>query len=1217
MEKKQLTKSQQAAIDTRSRDLLISAAAGSGKTFTLTERIIESLRDKKADISKMLIVTFTKAAANNLREKIFSALSSALAQNPKEDIRNHLNEQLVKLGNADICTIDAFYLKLIRQNFSTLGLSSSVRIADNSELVILKKELMDRTIEHFYDTDEDFPSFTECFVGTKSINQLSEPMLKVYDSVISRIEEVEFIRIKAEELKKYVLDRTDFLSTVYGKIIRDELESYLAYCDKFFNSAYVYSANDPDCFGKRALTYSADLEFITNALWIIRDENTTYEQLRNIFMSYSPANLGSAKKENETTESIYYKTERGNIKDKINSYNQSLFSRTNDSILEEMSETADKLFSLYTLQTDFSRRLKEEKSRRNIMDFNDIRRYTYSLLLNEDGTPTDIALQYRKEYTDVYIDEYQDVDGVQDAIFEAISDNNRFMVGDIKQSIYGFRGAEPDIFANYRKSFYYYDVEKGEPLPDNSGNTMIFMSENFRCDKNVIDFTNLICSRIFEVSEALGYTPDDDLRFAKKDIPVEGYVMPRTEVSLIITKKDDEDEDGKKKKKKDIDDPTNLEIEADFIAEKIASLIGNENKANGKPIQAGDIAVIYRSNSMVEPLSNALKARGILCSEGGGGEYFENPDVLLTLSLLNTVDNPHRDIHLAATLCSPLFEFTMDDMIEIKLGASSSCSLYDALVERGAKDDDLGARCRQFDEKLGELRRNAASLPIDRFLRLLFESDLFVASGLLSDRTDLGEGGNLLTLYEYARTFESGSFKGLYNFIEFINTLIENDEKLETAPKGKSPDRVNLTTMHHSKGLEFPVCFVCGTGKKKNTTELRKSLLMDYPLGIGMKLSDRLGFSQRNTPIRDAVAINKIHRETEEEMRVLYVALTRAQERLYVTALSSKDPEQLLFDAKMKNELSCPYVLTHCQSFMDWILLPFVDPSVNTDCCYLRVYDDWKLCDDPLTLEVRENVQPEADQAMLEMLREKFAFSYGYSPLNNVPAKLSVSRLSPDVLDENDGSAELFEADKRTRIPDFFLYGKSSKASAAERGTATHLFLQFCDFEKLRDRGVDEEIGRLIEKKFIPQSIAELIYSEELNSFIGSELLVKIFSAKKILREQRFNLMLPASAFTTQQNVRAALSNESLAIQGVIDLILINENDEIELYDYKTDRLRKEEIDDDKLGADKMNALHGSQLSYYAEAVRRLFGKECSRICIYSTHSAKLYDIKEVPLTIV
>jgi len=625
--------------------------------------------------------------------------------------------------------------------------------------------------------------------------------------------------------------------------------------------------------------------------------------------------------------------------------------------------------------------------------------------------------------------------------------------------------------------------------------------------------------------------------------------------------------------------------------------------------------VLFRSRSMSPYVADALAEYGILCSESDGARYFEDPDVLMVLSLLNAVDNPHRDIFLTGTLRSPLFGFDMNDLIRIRSSCDSSYSLYDALIVCKEGEDDLSERCRRFDSILTEWRRHAAYLPVDRFLRVLFESEPFLSSGLLCENDASGSGGNLLRLYEYARTFEASSFKGLYNFIEMINMLIEEGTQIKLPPKAASPDRVNLMTVHQSKGLEFPVCFLCGTAGRFNRRDGQASLLLAYPVGVAMKLSDSTGFARINTPMREALSAHLAAKQSEEEMRVLYVALTRARERLYVTASPGADEEKLKQKVLRHAAFCDRHTILRCGSYLDWLLLPFANPTQSPDCAsLLAVYpeEDREAAENAV---VRKEAVP-MDTELYTSLREKLAFRYPHADLRRIPAKLSVSRLSPDVLDEEDTAPDLFAESGTAAIPDLFVSGEPRGASATERGTATHLFLQFCDFAALCRHGVEEELARLVEKGFLPDRIAKLVYTEELERLLDSELMERLGKAKRIIREQRFNLLLPASAFTAENSRREALRNETVAVQGVIDLVLLDEDGTPELYDYKTDRLTREELRDPTAAQKRMNERHGLQLSYYAHAAELLFGKPCRRICVYATHAGRLFDICPLPLTL-
>jgi ATP-dependent helicase/nuclease subunit A len=510
----------------------------------------------------------------------------------------------------------------------------------------------------------------------------------------------------------------------------------------------------------------------------------------------------------------------------------------------------------------------------------------------------------------------------------------------------------------------------------------------------------------------------------------------------------------------------------------------------------------------------------------------------------------------------------------------------------------------------------SASLPIDKFLKHLFATDAFVASGLVCDKNASGEGGNLKQLYEYARTFESGSFKGLYNFIEFINNIIENGKTLELGASNPDTDCVSLMTIHKSKGLEFPVCFICNAASSMHSQgDKRSAFCFEYGEGIAMDLSDSTGFAKYPSPLVNILRLRKTIKQTEEEMRILYVAMTRARENLYITAHHSRTTMQTAVEkAKTLSMLDDRYFILSADSYLDWVLSSAY--SSSEDCFDIKYYTPSDLPSFEDIVIPEETIQnEEIDTELYSALKQKFAFVYPYKMLKRLPAKLSVSRLSPDVLDEADTSADLFAEKKPTQIPDFFL-GKQSRATAAQRGTATHLFLQFCNFEYAIEHGIDNALDMLIEKGFLPRDIAELIYKEDLEKLLSSELIQKLIDAKRVYREQRFNMFLPAKLLTKDQALIEIIDDRHTAVQGVIDLITVDRDGKISLYDYKTDRLTREELSDDSLAAKRMNDTHALQLSYYAHAVKFLFGKAPDRVAVYSTCAAKLYDIELVDLSI-
>ena len=1182
------TPAQKTAIESRGVDLLVSAAAGSGKTATLTERIIRSLTDKDspADISKMLIVTFTRASAADLRQKIFSALSDALAENPAD---KHLAEQLVKLNDAKISTIDSFYLDLIRENFSTLGLSPSFRIADTAEMVLLSKELMNDTIDELYNKDADsFSRFVECFVNIRGASRLTDVMLDLHSHISSYPEGIEYLKNSAD--KCMMGTEGDFFESSFGSITLSDVKDKISYYAIVLSDAVNTIITDEKVSRAYLASFSYDLTFCRDMLEILDQKN--YSSARSHILGYSPIKLGSLPSEFATDEIVAFKEKRTQITKDIRSIAKNSFGLTAENIVSALKDTQEMTLKLYETLSLFEKKLNAEKLRRAVFDFNDIRRYALKLLVNADGTPTEYARTLSLEFTDIYIDEYQDVDRVQDMIFRAISNgSNRFMVGDIKQSIYGFRGAEPGVFAHYRATFPAISDESS----DNCSGRSIFMSNNFRCDENIIAFTNRVCSYLFGIcSENIGYTSDDDLVFSKI-IEDTSYVSPKVKLSVIIPPLNDSDAPSSA--------DTNRYNEAKYIAAEVSKLLKDGSLQNGSKIKPANICVLFRSKNMLPHLRRAFDEFGIEYCGGDDDEYFEDPSVLLVLSVLNVIDNPHRDIYLAGALNSPLFNCSMDELIVLRKYRDSSYSLFEA-IEAYAADEtgELADKLRDFLSILSDWRDTSISLSVDKLIRRIYSSRVFCTSLTVTD--------NLRALYEYARKFESGGFKGLYNFIEYVNRIIDEGTKIDTGADSSSDDCVSFMTIHHSKGLEYPVCFLCGTAGEFSKSDFKESLLFHADTGAAMKLSAGEGFARINTPMRAAVASKIVSEQTEEEMRVLYVALTRAREYLYVTASTSKSPEKLLAAAKDRKMYSSRYTLMKCHSPLEWILTAIADRDMSDICDVSFISSD--ILSTPFELF---NIKPLdekdviADSELERILAEKFSFEYPYAKLSRIPAKISVSKLSPDILDEKDTSQELFAVKEKNTVPPILLGQDTGKRSAAERGTATHLFLQFCDMQRTEATGVKAEMAYLIEKGFLPKDIEDIAFTNEIEAFFESELYGKIKRAQRVIREQRFNILLPASDFSNDPELSSAISGELMAVQGVIDLILIDEDGALCLYDYKTDRLSLSELSRDDLLSKKMSSLHSQQLSYYKLAVEAMLGRRCDIVQIYSTHAAKTVDV--------
>jgi len=1228
------TPSQEKAIDTRDKSLLVSAAAGSGKTFTLTKRIIYSITGEKAngeadkntepvDIDSMLIVTFTRAAASELRQKISEALSEALASDPENE---RLGEQLIKMSGAKISTIDSFYLDILRSNFDKAGVSPSFRTADGSELELLAKSIMEDTVDSFYENHPiEFAKITECFVNVKEGAKLSDIFLDLYSKTESLPDGIDFLKKSAQSTREDA--KYDLLEGHFGELIaidiREAIEYYLeAY--KSFEAAKDFAF------------YFYDVSFLKRLVELIDKKN--YGECYAHVNSFAPPKKEDKRKLAPFISDTTLLAElRDNFKKKIESIRENYFGISPDRINEALTATANVTEWLYEILKSFEEEYTREKKLKNVMSFSDIKRKVYNLLVKEvkltetDGTcgyeviPTDTAIEYAERFSQIYIDEYQDVDLMQDQIFCAISKpRTRFMVGDIKQSIYGFRGAEPDVFANYKKTFPDIDADDTE----NSDCASIFMSNNFRCDQTVIDFANKVCSTFFnECKESIDYSSADDLicsKDAQKEIAeklaesngdtftekkskrVTLEVAP-AELTVILPNKGEtvkrgQEEEAQEKAK---------QVEAKYIAKRIREFLDstkNENDEN--KILPHHIAVLYRAKNMGAYLEKELSALGIESSSDADTDYFENPDVLLALCLLNAIDNPERDIYLAGLLRSPLFEFTLDELIKIRECQNSSYSLYEALKLYATGESELAKKCKDFEGVLTSFRNNAAAMPVDKLIKYIYSSDIFISSGLSSlDSSNT----NLVRLYEYARKFEASSFKGLYNFISYINKMIEEKKKLPAESDISCEGKVSLLSIHHSKGLEFPICFVSSTGADFYRPEVRESLVYDSHFGTAMKISDGTGLARINTPMRKVIIEAMRKRQVEEEMRLLYVALTRARERLIVTGSPRCKYETLMTRALINRSFKCKYSVLSASSYLDWILTA-IDENVSYPFCKVSFIEKYQVTDtNEDTCEENEEEPIIEAGEVYELLKSRYSFSYPHKAATSLPAKISVS----DLLEkrkgnEDDGVTDVSKEkhDSKYVVPEVLKDGsKKNKASAAERGTATHLFLQFCKFERLEKYGVDKEIEALVKDKYLPKNIEELVFKNELAAFIESELFTRIKNAKKIYQEQRFNIILPTSLYDSSLEFIKATKDEILAVQGVIDLIIEDGNGDVYLFDYKTDRLSKEELESDAALNKKMIDRHAKQMSYYAEAVKRLFGKECRGAFIYSTHKGSLIEI--------
>ena len=1209
------TDSQLDAINTRDRTLLVSAAAGSGKTATLTERIISSVldEDNPINIEDMLIVTYTRAAVGELRERIGKAVKKALKERPDDE---RLARQLYMLPSAKISTIDAFCADILRANAERVSISPSFRVPDSAEAQLLAENILAGLLEAIYEgnapevaTPKELDSLTDCLAQARRQGELPRIISLIYSSTLSSLEGVGSIGALVDEFNPEKFTAVE--NTGFGKYAIARLGELLAHYRKvFYDMKDEIVMIDP-------IKHAKIIDMIDDSLTLISEleSKKIYSEIRDTLASYEFKKAASVSKKDPLPPiSIIRKS----FKEEITDMRDDFFKHTDEEWRIAYTGLYRQFDVLYRVICEFDRLFRQEKIRRGICEFSDVERFTYECLW-QNGEKTDVAKEQAKLYRAVYIDEYQDVNSLQNKIFEAIStESNRFMVGDIKQSIYEFRSANPRIFADMKKSF---------PPLGSSGDfpaASIFMSNNFRCDEGVIDFVNDVFDKLFYyLRESIGYVEGDRLKFSKVyDHEKPQYVYPEICLVPTIPKSDP----------RHVLVPEQSELVPEVVARKIKELIDGGYLDNGEKIQPRHIAIIMRNvKNKGEKYARALSKLGIPAALAENERFFINPDVLLVLCLLNSIDNPHKDVYLAGLMCSPIYGFKLGDVALIRKLAPAD-TLYDSLIKYSEEGDDA-ERVKKFLDKLSYYRLMSEGMPTDKLLMKLYhETGLLALSSSKKESKD-----NLMLLYEHARKFEAGSFKGLYNFISYINQLTGRESDFDKREAPGECDAVRIITAHGSKGLEYPIVFfVGGTSSFNQSMDASEPPRFEYEegFGIGMFLRTDSGLALVRNSTKNIIKDYRRRKKIEEEARVLYVILTRARERLYVVGQVKSDIETFEAECAAAREYMSEYSVYNVSSLFKMILemkefdtkLPgeFLSepPLVYTDAAYDAIdrgeeRNSEVESESTNTAEVQQESQGADVSDIEEELKRRFDFEYPDSHLTRLPGKLSVSRLYPAILDGSDefavklddGEAEPEEKpeEKRTYLPKFRAPNEADLS--AERGIATHMLLQFCDLDRLTEIGGKGELAELKAQGFLSERDASLVRIKEVEAFAGSTLLRDMRRAEKLYREFRFNVKLPAGDFTTDAEQKKLYRDEQILVQGVIDCLYLDSDGEYHLVDYKTDRLTAEERSDKELARLKLCRKHSLQLSYYAKAVELIFGKYPKTIEVYSLPLGDTLDV--------
>ncbi|MBQ8402223.1 MAG: UvrD-helicase domain-containing protein, partial [Clostridia bacterium] len=1012
----------------------------------------------------------------------------------------------------------------------------------------LRQEAMRDTLDDFFTRDDrDFVTLADTLAVSRDTEALDRTLLSIYAQITAAGEEPAALA----EYGRKLAEGGDFFAMPQSEPVKNRVRAAVSHYRRVFTSL----RNDFDETVEKQYGPAAqgDLDWLDRLEAAL--EGGEYGQIRAMFGEYVPVKLGRLAAKDATEESEAFKTARNGLKNEIARLADSFFADPAELAADSISRTASLLVTCSRVLTAYAETFRSRKMSRSLLDYGDLEALALRLFIAPDGTPTEAALETGRQFSYIFVDEYQDTNRVQDAIFRALgAEVPRFMVGDSKQSIYRFRGAEPSVFARYRDRWGVQDPV-GEAVADTADSSFspedgrcLFMSENFRCDRPVVDFVNLVSDYLFPQG-SMPYTAEDALVFGKGESE-----DTAAEIVLIEKPAAGEDEEESPAALSDAEpDP-----EAEYVAERIAELLSH-GQTGGRAYTPDDFAILLRSpDTNGAAFRQSLLKRGIPVRLPGGEYLFGSPVVLLTMCLLHTADNPLYDIPAAGAMHSPLFGFATHELVLLRewsrqtmearyhwdgdvplyyivqmaadpdwefspenpvqeetahtdVGTDASAQpemagtqlvmgetpaeeavqdsmpwdwdpVENCMVPEEAKElpdplpEDLVEKCRVFRDAVHRLREMACGMRADRFLDELFRH--FSLFDLPEVRDNPVEKSNLHTLYDLARRYESGAFGGIGGFLTYAEEL--QDQKQSGQSENDSLPAVSILSIHKSKGLEYPVVFVSACSKRRNARDEMGDILFDADLGFGMRLPDTGGYARCGTALRSSIGEKKRLESVEEEMRVVYVALTRARNRLIVTG-KVKDAETFAEDCRTAARFATPYSVTGNCTMLQWILQAAL--SHGPDPC-------WRLLTVDTASEVTEDTAEVPEEAPApenwdELLAGNMDFVYPLSYLAKVPAKLTVSGLSEGILDEDaaplrlsldptDGAvqdpdpAEALSADtpspapERTPMPRF-MTETPGQMSSAERGTATHMFLQFADFGALAEHGVEAELTRLVE----------------------------------------------------------------------------------------------------------------------------------------------------------
>ena len=1224
MSKVKWTKEQEQAITEDGANILVAAAAGSGKTAVLVERIINKIINKNIDIDKLLVVTFTNAAAQEMRERVLDAIYNKLEENPEDE---RLQRQITLINKASICTIDSFCLDVIKNNFYEIDISPNFRIADTAETNLLKQDILEELFENKYESqDKNFTKLVTTYTSYRDDTPLKDLVLKVYEYIQSNPFPAKWLEEKVEMFN--VNDRldTNFAKTVWGEKLLEEIEEELIDDILMLQKVKLQLSREPE-LDKYEKVIDEDIEKLEMLKINLDSWDKAYEIANNIKFRTWPADKKLLYEEKDIAKKV-----RDSVKKKLKKKTDRILIFNSKEANQDIYDMYEILDLLKNLILEFDNQFEKAKKERNILDFNDIEHLALKILLNEDEKgnliPSEVAKMYQERFSEIAIDEYQDSNLVQESILTAIQKNNNiFMVGDVKQSIYRFRQARPELFLEKYASYKLKEDKK------ENENLKIKLFKNFRSRENILAFTNLIFENI--MSNLLGdieYNEDEFLNLGANYKELEGKSI-KNEISIIDLK--DKEDDNTNLTEENIEETyeetkqilESTEVEAKVVAKQIQEIINTNQKVYDikkeqfRNATYKDIVILLRSTKDIAPIyEKEILNLGMPVFSDTSAEYLDSIEIQTIMAILKVIDNPLNDIPLVTSLRSAIGGFTDNDLVQIRL-----CDKYDNFYNTMLKaklnvPQELKNKIEQFLANIKKWREEKEYLGLDELIWKIYTDTGFYNYVGLMPNGDLRQA-NLKKLFERAKQYETASFKGLFNFINFIEKLQLSSGDLGSAKLiSENENVIRIMSIHKSKGLEFPIVFLSGCGKQFNLMDLNNNILLHHDMGFGVKYIN-YGRQIEYDTLSKAAMRNRLLQDTlSEEMRILYVALTRAKEKLYITA-TSKDVKKELDNLKdivqmypkTGNKIN-PVLVKKYKRYIDWILISRLYDSKNfeklTNTNIINKNDVLKDTKDKSkeeSIDVLKKLESvEENKEEIKVIEKLINFKYPYELATTIPTKTSVTRIKQ--MNQEEAEKEVYldkiinhneKLNKQTnfKTPNFLKEDKEEVFTSAQKGTLVHLCMQKLNCKKTYTiTDIKDLISELQVKKIITEQEAQAINANKVYQFTKSKIWQEISLAKEVYQEKPFYINIHAKEIF-KENI-----DENILVQGIIDLYYIDKDDNLVLVDYKTDYV------EDGKEKDLVNK-YKEQLKLYSNALEKALHKNVYKKYIYSVYLSKEIEI--------